>query len=118
MLLRDHPLMVYRGVPNWPPTWTWFNGVENKHRRGEIGILTAVSFTKVKPANRCLLYISHEESSYMGCLIFDDLAFCRHISQILKFCRNRSIAEIGSCPTFCRNGFNRSVFCLPPPAFL
>jgi hypothetical protein len=96
MLLRDHPLMVYHGVRNWPPTWTWVNGVENKHSASEIGILTAVSLTKLKPANRCFLYISHEESFYVGCLLFDDLDFCRHLSQILRFCRNRSIAEIGS----------------------
>jgi DNA-binding NtrC family response regulator len=30
MLLRDHPLMSRYGVPNWPPVWTWVNGVENK----------------------------------------------------------------------------------------
>src|SRR5215468_3174175 len=27
----------------------------------------------------------HEESFYIGCLLFDDLSFCRHISQVLKF---------------------------------
>jgi hypothetical protein len=96
MLLRDHPLMSYRGVSNWPPAWVWLDGMGNKHLRGEIGILTAVSLSKIKPANRCFLYINHEESFYMGCLLFDDLAFCRHISEILKFCRNRSIPEIGN----------------------
>ena len=96
MKLRDHPLMVYHSVRNWPPAWPCLNGAANKYLRGEIGILTAVSLTKIKPANRCYLYISHEKLFYVGCLLFDDVAFCRHISQLLRFCRNRSIAEIGS----------------------
>ena len=79
-----------------PPAWTWLNGPGNKYPRGEIGILTAVSLTQIKPANRCFLYMHHEESFYIGCLLFDDLSFRRHISQVLRFCRNRSIAEIGS----------------------
>src|SRR5215475_10309454 len=95
MLLRDHPLMSYHGIRNWPPAWIRLNGEGNKYPRGEIGTLTAVSLSRIKPANRCYLYINHEESFYMGCLLFDDLAFCRHISQLLRFCRNRSIAEIG-----------------------
>ena len=96
MLLRDHPLMSYHGLRNWPPAWTWLNGPGNKYPRGEIGILTAVSLTQIKPANRCFLYMHHEESFYIGCLLFDDLSFRRHISQVLRFCRNRSIAEVGS----------------------
>jgi hypothetical protein len=97
MLLRDHPLMSYHGVPSWPPVWTWIDGVENKRpRRGEIGILTEVTLTKLKPANRCYLYIGHQGSSYIGCLLFDDLAFCCHIAEVLRFCCNRPIAEIGS----------------------
>jgi hypothetical protein len=32
----------------------------------------------------------------MGCLLFDDVAFCRHITEILQFCCNRSISDIGS----------------------
>ena len=26
-VLRHHPLMSYHGVPNWPPTWTWIDGL-------------------------------------------------------------------------------------------
>jgi hypothetical protein len=96
MLLRDHPLMFRRGVSNWPPVWTWIDGPTNKRPRGEIGILKAVFLSNVKPADRCFLRINYEESSYLGCLLFDDYAFCRHIAELLQFCRNRSIAEIGS----------------------
>jgi hypothetical protein len=28
MLLRNHPLMRYRGIASWPPAWTWIGGGE------------------------------------------------------------------------------------------
>jgi hypothetical protein len=96
MLLRDHALMRYHGVPNWPPAWLWIDGPENKHPRGEIGILQAVEVSKIPPSNRCFLCIDYEGSSYMGCLLFDDSAFCRQITEILKFCCNRCVSDIGS----------------------
>jgi hypothetical protein len=88
--------MSYRGLRNWPPTWNWIAGFENKRPRGEIGVLKEVARSKVKTVNRCYLYIDHEGSSYIGCLLFDDRAFCRHIAEVLRFCCNRPIAEIGS----------------------
>jgi hypothetical protein len=96
MLLRDHPLMSYRGVPNWPPTWSWIDGREDNHPRGEIGILRAVLLSKLQPANRCFLLIFYERSSYLGCLLFDDLAFCDQIVKLLQSYCNRPIAEISS----------------------
>jgi hypothetical protein len=96
VLLRDHPLMRYHGVPNWPPTWTWIDGFENKRPQGEIGILKAIELSNVQPANRFFLCIEYEQSSYIGCLLFDDIAFCRRITEILKSCCNRSISDIGS----------------------
>ena len=75
MLLRDYPLISYRGIPSWPPVWTWTNGLENKRPRGEIGTLKAVTRSNVQPADRCFLYIDHEGSSYIGCLLVDDTAF-------------------------------------------
>ena len=95
MLLRDDPLMSFYGVTNWPPVWAWMEGVENKRPRGEIGILKKVSLTQIKPAKQCYLYIEHEGSLYIGCLLFDDIAFCRHMTEILQSCCNRPIAEIG-----------------------
>jgi hypothetical protein len=96
MLLRNHPLMRYRGLSNWPPAWLWIDGVENKHPRGEIGILTSVEVSNVPPANRCFLCIDYEGSSYMRCLLFDDRAFCGQIVTLLRGYLNRPIAEIGS----------------------
>jgi hypothetical protein len=96
MLLRDHPLMQYRGLPSWPPIWTWPDGVENNRPRGEIGILRSVRESLVQPANRCFLYIDHEGSSYIGCLLIEDHTFCGQIVKLLKGYCNRPIAEIGS----------------------
>jgi hypothetical protein len=43
MLLRDHPLMVFKGVRSWPPLWLRPRGsYENTHPTGEVGILKDV----------------------------------------------------------------------------
>ena len=95
MLLRDHPLMSRNGVPNWPPIWTWIDGLETKSPKGEIGILKWVALSGVKPPDRCYLCIDYEGSSYMGCLLFDNLTFCHQIVKLLKAHCNRPIGEIG-----------------------
>src|SRR5215510_2155609 len=95
MLLRDHPLMTYRRLPNWPPVWSWTDGLENHHPKGEVGTLKAVFRSAMQPTNRCFLLIRHEGSEYLGCLLFDDEVFCSQVMEILKAHCNRSIAEIG-----------------------
>lgn len=96
MLLRDHPLMRYRGVPSWPPVWTWVSGAANKRPEGEIGILRDVVPSNIEPADRCFIHVEIDEASYMGCLLIDDTAFCRQVVDLLLANRNRPISEIGS----------------------
>jgi hypothetical protein len=97
MLLRNHPLMSYHAIPSWPPVWTFTGGLEKKHpRRGEIGILKAVTISNVKPADRCFLHIEHKGSSYVGCLLIDDQAFCSQILNVLQGHCGLRIADIGS----------------------
>src|SRR5262249_35866603 len=96
MLLRDHPLFNNRGVPSWPPTWTWVSGTDNKHPFGEIGILRNVLPSRIEPADRCFLYIDFDRASYIGCLLIDDIAFCRRIVEVLLANRDKTIADIGS----------------------
>jgi hypothetical protein len=96
MLLRDHPLMSRHGVPNWPPVWTWIDGEEKQPAKGEIGILKAVLLSRIQPADRCFLLISHQGSDYIGCLLFDDPALCKEIAKLLQSHCYRPIAEIGS----------------------
>jgi hypothetical protein len=57
MLLRDHPLMSYRGTRNWPPVWTWTRGGENKYPKGEVGILKTVEPSKIQPPKEIVLEI-------------------------------------------------------------
>ena len=96
MLFRDHPLLSYRGVPSWPPAWAWIDGPENKNPKGEIGTLTEVRLSLIEPPNRCYLVIRHEESTYMGCLLINDLSFCAQITQLLQNYCGHSLQEIGS----------------------
>jgi hypothetical protein len=96
MVLRKHPLFNYRGLPSWPPVWTFTGGLKNKRpRRQEIGILTEVMISNVQPADRCFLHIEHEGSSYVGCLLIEDHAFCDQIAKLLQAHCNLPIAEIG-----------------------
>jgi len=96
MLLRDHPLMSYRGVVNWPPTWVWLDGPKEEYPKGELGILKSVLLSTVDRPNRCFLLIRYQDSSYLGCLLFDDHAFCSQIVNILRSHCDYPIAEIGS----------------------
>jgi len=96
MLLREHPLFSYHGRHSWPPLWTWVAGAENKHPSGELGVLKSVELSSIRPCNTCFLHIDYEGSSYMGCLIIDDHAFCAQIVRLLQDSCNRPIAEIGS----------------------
>jgi hypothetical protein len=97
MTLRKHPLLNYRGIPSWPPVWTFTGGLKNKRpRREEIGVLSEVTISNVQPADRCFLHIEHEGSTYVGCLLIEDQNFCAQIVKLLQGHLKRPIAEIGS----------------------
>ena len=96
MLLRNHPLMSYHGIPSWPPVWTWTGGSENIRPRGEVGILEEVVLSNIRPLDRCFLYIEHQASTYLGCLLIDDEVFCSQVANLLKCYYHYPIAEIGS----------------------
>jgi hypothetical protein len=94
MELRGHPLMSYRGLSNWPPTWTWIFGDENLHVRGEVGILQEVRYSTIAPC-RLYLIIGYFGSAYMGCLLFDDDGFCHEVRDLLDQNCGQAIADIG-----------------------
>ena len=96
MLLRDHPLMQYHGVLSWPPVWTWIGGAENKNPRGEVGILDEVVLSNIRPLDRCFLYVEHQGSMYLGCLLIDDEPCCNQVANLLRCYYKHPIAEIGS----------------------
>jgi hypothetical protein len=86
--------MSYHRIPNWPPAWTWVDGRENEHPRGEIGTLTDVRRDFGEPG-RLLLIIHHKGAGYMGCLLFDDCTFCQQVFDLLKNFLRHPISHIG-----------------------
>jgi len=76
--------------------WTWIEGQENKKPKGEIGTLVEVRLSVIEPPNRCFLVMHHEGSTYMGCLLINDLAFCAQITRLLQNLCGNSIWAIGS----------------------
>jgi hypothetical protein len=71
MLLRDHALFRYRGIHSWPPVWTWTGGLNKVESR-------------IQPVNNCFLYIDHEDSSYIHCLLIENHVFCKQIVELLQ----------------------------------
>ncbi len=97
MQLRDHPLMSYRRLSNWPPVWTRIRGGENQHPSGEVGILREIlwSVIQLRPRERFFLVVEYEGTVYMGCLLFDDAAFCLEMQQLLRGNCGCSIEYVG-----------------------
>jgi len=88
--------MNYRGVWNWPPTWTVLvprNG-SVKTVMGEVGVLTYVH-SNFEKSNKLFLVIEYQLDMYVGCLIFRDHSFCTQISHLLRDHIDRPIKEIG-----------------------
>src|SRR2546428_10358894 len=95
MELRTHPLMSYRGRPNWPPRWVWLGGKKNERPTGEVGILKEVSRYSVLSADGLTLVVEYNENADMGFLLFDDFWASRKIHDLLKTLPDRPIA--GNC---------------------
>jgi hypothetical protein len=97
MLLRDHPLMSYRGARTWPPpTWLRRGGNDTTNPRGEVGILKDVIPSFITPYDRCFLIMEHRGTEYVGVLLISDTAFCREIFRVLLQNRGKTMQEIGS----------------------
>jgi len=99
MLLRDHPLMNYRGLPNWPPRWLPRKDGGGEHMSGEIGTLVEVVVSCGNPYNRKLsqlfLFTEHRGKGYVGAVLFDDEVFCRQVGELMKTYYGHTIEEIG-----------------------
>ena len=95
MLLRDHPLMVYKGLRSWPPAWLWRSGNDNTYPKGEVGVLRHVVPSSLEPCDRCYLVMEHRGAEYIGALLLSDPAFCQRICAVLLQHRGKRIREIG-----------------------
>jgi hypothetical protein len=96
MKLREHPLMSYRGLANWPPGWLRRGGGRHKFLRGEIGVLSHVLYGGARPRSRIYLIMEHEGEEYIGALLFSDGTYCGQIADLLRDHRGYTIEEIGS----------------------
>jgi hypothetical protein len=93
MLLRDHPLMMFRGKRSWPPEWLWRHGYDDTHPRGEVGILKDVIPSAT--ACGCFLIMEHCGAEYIGALLLTDPGFSREIARLLVRSSGKTIREIG-----------------------
>jgi hypothetical protein len=79
MKLREHPFMSYVGMRNWPPAWLWRGGSDDTSPTGEVGLLKHVILSDIAPPTRRFLVMQHMGAEYIGCLSFENSAFCREI---------------------------------------
>jgi hypothetical protein len=93
MLLRDHPLMMFRGNRSWPPNWLWRHGCDDTHPRGEVGILKDV--IPSTNADGCFLIMEHCGAEYIGAVLLSNPVFSREILRLLGRSLGKTIREIG-----------------------
>ena len=97
MRLREHPLMNYRGFPNWPPLWRARGDGSSPRVHGEIGVLTeVVLYNPSGQSPQFFLFMEHRGHRYIAAVFFSDATFCRQIARLLKEHYGRTIEEIGS----------------------
>jgi hypothetical protein len=93
-MLRDHPIMSYRGVPNWPSVWTQTRSDGIKKLSGEVGVLIYVH-APCPDSHKCYLVTEYENENYLGTLLFDDATVCSEITALLRQNLRKPIREIG-----------------------
>jgi hypothetical protein len=95
MLLRDHPILSYKGNRSWPPRWPRRRSNETANLHSEIGILKDVIPSSIEPYDRYFLIIKHRGAEYIGVLLVSD-TFRREILWVLVQNRGKTIEEIGN----------------------
>ena len=92
MKLKDHPLMRYRGVPNWPPTY-----LTQDYRQellDEFGILRDVTMDAKVPS-RCFLTVEMNGLGYVSALHFDNFLFRSRFVDVLNGHLNKPVKTLG-----------------------
>jgi len=93
MKLRDHPLMSYRGLRNWPLVWVAKDLKSTQRLSGEVGVLKDVRMYDLS-FKRIFLTIEYDKQLYIGCLFLDNFGFCQTVYNKLKNCVGWTIEEI------------------------
>jgi hypothetical protein len=92
--LRDHPLLKYQSVQNWPPVWTRGTEPIVKPVKGEVGVLKEVHYDS-GTSNKCFLVIDYQFQSYIGCITWPTRSFGTQLTHFLRGHIGRSIKDIG-----------------------
>ncbi|HEY1270247.1 MAG TPA: hypothetical protein VGH16_23520 [Candidatus Binatia bacterium] len=99
MRLRDHPLMNYRGIGNWPPRWHARGDGVAPSVAGEAGVLTEVTMSYRSAQNvsppQLFLFMEHHGHRYIAAVLFSDETFCRQVGMLLQNHCGRALEEIG-----------------------
>jgi hypothetical protein len=97
MELRNHPLMSFQGVRNWPPEIDIRNSRYPSHGRDWNAPL---STTLCCGPGTCFITMFHDGCYYVGELSFDDHEFCARVCELLKanFGRSEHRARPCHCP--------------------
>jgi len=81
MELRNHPLMSFQGVRNWPPEIDIRNSRYPSHGRDWNAPLRT---TLCCGPGTCFITTFHDGCYYVGELSFDDHEFCARVCELLK----------------------------------
>jgi hypothetical protein len=92
MKLKDHPLMKYHNVPNWPPSYLTRD--HSQELLKEFGILRAVTLD-ARESNRCFLMVEMDGLGYVSWLKFDNLAFRARFLDAVNVHLNKPMKDIG-----------------------
>jgi hypothetical protein len=97
MLLREHPLMNCRGIPNWPPRWRARGDGVLPPATGEVGVLTEVVANRSSShqSAELFLFMEHHGRHYIAAVLLSDETFCGQLAELLKQHCGRTLAEIG-----------------------
>ena len=95
MQLKNHPLMRYGSIRNWPPVWISLHEAGEGLPLGEVGVLTEVRKSQFH-ADRLVLVMEYEEDLYGAAVTFSDAASCNRIFEFLKNSVGLSIEDIGN----------------------
>ena len=100
MLLRDHPLMSYRGIVNWPPRWHARGDGIAPPVTGEVGVLEEVTIYlpsgQHQTAPQLFILMARQGDRYIAAVPFSDVAFCRQVGRLLQEYYGRTLEEIGA----------------------
>lgn len=95
MQLRDHPILLIRGIISWwPPTWVSTREGPQKKLRGELGILVSTILNQ-QLAQHLFIRMEYEQEPFLGALHVRDEALCYQFHILMQQHLGKSIKEIG-----------------------